>query len=128
MTHPPIDSQITFLYTHDLALTAHFYEEIIGLKLKLDQGSCRIYKVSKNGYLGFCQRAHAIPSSAESDPPTTILTIVTSSVDSWLHYLGERKAQIEGPPATNDRYDLYHFFLRDPNGCLLEIQQFLHPF
>jgi catechol 2,3-dioxygenase-like lactoylglutathione lyase family enzyme len=43
MTHPPIDSQITFLYTHDLAQTAHFYEDIMGLPLKLDQGSCHAF-------------------------------------------------------------------------------------
>ena len=38
MTHPTVDSQITFFYTHDLTQTARFYEEIIGMHLKLDQG------------------------------------------------------------------------------------------
>ncbi|MFN2220792.1 MAG: hypothetical protein ACK2UA_19435 [Anaerolineae bacterium] len=37
MPHPPIDSQLTFLYTHDLAQTAQFYEGAIRLQLKLDQ-------------------------------------------------------------------------------------------
>ena len=128
MTHPPIDSQITFLYTHDLAQTAHFYEDIMGLQLKLDQGTCRIYQVSQDGYLGFCQRAHATPSFLESDPPPAILTIVTSSVDEWHQYLKERNVRLEKSPATNHDYEIYHCFLRDPNGYLLEIQQFLHPF
>ena len=128
MTHPPIDSQITFLYTHDLAHTARFYEEIIGLQLKLDQGTCRIYQVSQDGYLGFCRRTDATPSVAASDSPPVILTIVTDHVDEWYHRLGELNAQLEGPPATNQQYNIYHFFLRDPNGFLLEIQRFLHPF
>ena len=83
MTHPPIDSQITFLYTHDLAQTAHFYEDIMGLQLKLDQGTCRIYQISPDSYLGFCRRADSTPSSVESDLPPAILTIVTSYVDEW---------------------------------------------
>lgn len=128
MTHPPIDSQITFLYTRDLAQTAHFYEEILGLQLTLDQGTCRIYQVSQDGYLGFCQRAHPASPSPEPDPPPVILTIVTSSVDEWHQYLKEQNVRLEQSPATNHDYKIYHFFLHDPNGYLLEIQQFLHPF
>jgi len=128
MTHPPIDSQITFLYTHDLAQTAHFYEDIMGLQLRLDQGTCQIYQVSQDGYLGFCQRAHPASPSLEPDPPPVILTIVTSSVDEWHQYLKEQNVRLEQSPATNHDYQIYHFFLRDPNGYLLEIQQFLHPF
>ena len=40
------DAQITFCYTQDLAATARFYEEIMGLLLALDQGTCRIYRVA----------------------------------------------------------------------------------
>ena len=87
MAHPPIDSQITFLYTDDLAQTAQFYEEVMGLQLKLDQGACRIYQVSRDGYLGFCRRSAASPSSQE--PTHVILTIVTSDVDGWHRHLLE---------------------------------------
>lgn len=127
MTHPPIDSQITFLYTHDLGQTARFYEDIISLDLKLDQGTCRIYQVTQNGYLGFCQRSAAI-SQIKSESPILILTIVTTSVDEWYRLLTERNLQPEHPPTTNPDYDIYHFFVRDPNGYVLEIQQFLHHF
>ena len=128
MTHPPIDSQITFLYTHDLAQTAHFYEDIMGLQLKLDQGTCRIYQVSHDGYLGFCERTNAPPPSVEPDTPHVILTIVVPNVDAWYQYLKKRNVRLEKLPATNHDYNIYHCFLRDPNGYLLEIQQFLHPF
>ena len=50
MAHSPFSSQITFLYTPDLEATAHFYEEILTLPLKLDQGTCRIYQVSQDGH------------------------------------------------------------------------------
>ncbi|MBU1660469.1 MAG: hypothetical protein KKD28_03245 [Chloroflexi bacterium] len=33
MIRPPINQQITFLYTHDLKTTADFYENVLGLDL-----------------------------------------------------------------------------------------------
>ena len=120
MTHPPIDQQVTFLYTRDLEATARFYEELLGLPLALDQGSCRIYHVAGNAFLGFCQR-----EEAPERPQGVILTLVTAEVDRWYESLGEKGVTFEKPPAHNSRYNIYHCFLRDPNGYLVEIQRFL---
>ncbi len=125
MAHPPIEAQITFLYTHDLAATARFYEDIMGLPLKLDQGSCRIYGVGGEAYIGFCQRSEAASSR---DEDRVILTFVTPEVDAWYRHLSERGVAVEKPPQVNPKYNIYHCFLRDPNGYLIEIQRFLHPF
>ena len=57
---PSIDQQVTFLLTSDLAATAHFYEDVLGLPLVLDQGSCRIYQVNGNAFIGFCERADSV--------------------------------------------------------------------
>jgi catechol 2,3-dioxygenase-like lactoylglutathione lyase family enzyme len=124
MTHPPIDRQITFLYTRDLAKTAHFYEEILELPLKLDQGSCRIYQVSRDGYVGFCQRDRPV----EGAEAPVIITLVTPNVDAWYEQLAAQGIEFEKAPAVNPRYNIHHCFLRDPNGYLIEIQRFLHPF
>ena len=121
MKSPTIQEQITFLYTNDLNQTAHFYEEIMGFSLKLNQGGCRIYRVSKSGYLGCCQR----PDSQPPGERVVIFTLVTQEVDEWYKYLLEKGVEIESPPATNQEYGIYHFFLRDPNGYLLEVQRFL---
>ena len=127
MQRPTIREQITFLYTHDLAGTSRFYEEVLCLPLKLDQGTCRIYRVSQDGYVGFCQREGA-HESAEDSAARIILTLVTPDVDEWYHYLTAKGVDVEEPPAANPKYQVYHFFLRDPNGYRLEIQSFLHPF
>ncbi len=119
MTQPPIDRQITFLYTRDLATTARFYEDIMGLPLAIDQGDCRIYRVSRDGYLGFCQRA-----AAPEQPQGIILTFVTDQVDAWYDYLRRQGVAFEHPSTSNPKYGIYHCFLRDPNGYLLEIQRF----
>jgi catechol 2,3-dioxygenase-like lactoylglutathione lyase family enzyme len=122
MTHPPFDQQITFLHTRDLEATAHFYEDVLGLPLALDQGDCRIYRVSEGGYVGFCQR-----TAAPEEPSSVILTLVTSDVDGWYRHLADQGISFEKPPALNPKYDIYHCFLRDPNGYLIEIQRFLAP-
>ena len=122
MTRPAIDQQVTFLYTRDLAATARFYEDVLGLMLALDQGDCRIYRVSHAAYLGFCQR-----ESAPEEAVGLILTLVTSEVDTWHRYLSDRGVVFEKPPSLNPQYDIYHCFLRDPNGYLIEIQRFNDP-
>lgn len=114
------EQQVTFLYTADLAVTARFYEEVIGLTLVLDQGSCRIYRVSGDSFLGFCQRAGASPSGV-------IVTLVAQDVDGWYARLSEQGVAFEKTPAFNQEYNIYHCFLRDPNGYLLEIQRFCDP-
>lgn len=122
MSRPKIDQQVTFLYTRDLAKTAVFYEELLELPLILDQGSCRIYRVSADGFLGFCQR-----EEAPEEPVGVIFTLVTTEVDAWHRFLSDKGVEFEKPPVLNPDYNIYHCFLRDPNGYLLEIQQFLDP-
>jgi catechol 2,3-dioxygenase-like lactoylglutathione lyase family enzyme len=95
---PPIEKQITFLYTNDLTTSAQFYEDKLGLELWLDQGSCRIYSV--------------------------IFTLVTQQVDEWYEYLKKLGVEFEKPPTFNEKYKIYHCFLHDPNGYLIEIQRF----
>ncbi len=122
MTHPPVAQQITFLYTANLEDSAHFYEDVLGLTLARDQGTCRIYRVSGESYIGLCQRADAI---VDQERRTLIFTLVTPEVDAWYEYLQGRGVRFEKPPAVNPDYNIYHCFLRDPNGYLIEIQRFL---
>jgi catechol 2,3-dioxygenase-like lactoylglutathione lyase family enzyme len=125
MTHPPIDQQITFLYTRDLQKTAHFYEEVMELPLVVDQGTCRIYRITDSAYVGFCQNDTAPDPATNAEKRTVIVTLVTNAVDAWYEHLQANGVQFEKAPATNEQYKIYHAFLRDPNGYLLEIQRFL---
>jgi len=124
MPHPPIAEQITFLYTADLASTADFYENTFGLKLWLDQGTCRIYQVNDHAFLGFCEREEV--QKEHRDVIFTIVTPKLSDVDKWYEYLKGQNVHFENPPAENCKYAIYHWFLRDPNGYLIEIQHFLN--
>ncbi|MCB9451604.1 MAG: VOC family protein [Anaerolineaceae bacterium] len=125
MAVPPIQQQVTFLYTYDLEISAKFYGDILKLSLVLDQGTCRIYRVARDSFLGICQRDGMTRDSAAIN--RVIITLVTQDVDRWYAYLQERNVQIERPPQHNPKFNIYHCFLRDPNGYLIEIQRFLDP-
>ncbi len=125
MNRPTINQQITFLYTDDLQKSAHFYEQVLGLTLWLDQGSCRIYHVSASGLLGICQTGETSKGKIHQGQQTNIIfTIVTNEVDQWFDYLKSHDVEFEKPPEHNPNYQIYHCFLRDPNGYLIEIQHF----
>ena len=67
------DQLVTFLYTRDLARSAAFYGDTLGLPLALDQGGCRIYRVSPDGFLGLCRCSEARPCN----PDGVIVTFVS---------------------------------------------------
>lgn len=128
MSHPTIDQQITFIYTHDLEQAAEFYENIIGLSLWRDQKSCRIYHLTDQSYLGICQSsADAKGTTSIGQQNNIILTLVSADVDGWYQHLIERDVQFDTAPQFNPKYNIYHCFLRDCDGYLIEIQRFVDP-
>ena len=121
MTDATADAQITFLYVADLRRSAEFYEHTLRLSLAADQGNCRIYRVTgSESYLGICER-----KATASTGDTLIFTIVTADVDAWYRQITSMGWACESPPSVNQRYNIYHFFLRDPDGYKLEFQRFL---
>jgi catechol 2,3-dioxygenase-like lactoylglutathione lyase family enzyme len=117
----PFESQITFCTSDRPAETRRFYEETLGLPLVLDQGTCRIYRAADRAYIGICFR------DEPPRPEGIILTLVTDDVDGWYERLVGRGVSFEKPPTENPEYRIYHCFLRDPNGYLIEIQRFDDP-
>jgi len=122
MTAAVLDYPITFFYTRDLKTTARFYEDVFGLTLARDQGDARIYHVGAQGYIGFVEREQTLEL-----PHGVILTLVTSDVDGWFFRLSEKGVRFEQPPSLSPQYNIYHCFLHDPNGYLIEIQRFNDP-
>jgi catechol 2,3-dioxygenase-like lactoylglutathione lyase family enzyme len=120
--HRSIAQHITFLDTRDLARTADFYERILGLRLARDQGTCRVYHVAGDAYVGFCERSEA-PAAAGG----VTLTLVSDDVDGWWRHLAALGVELVKAPADNPPYRIYNAFVRDPNGYLVEIQRFWEP-
>lgn len=112
--------QVTFLNCQDLEVSDRFYRELLGLELVLDQGSCRIYRVAPNAFLGLCGGRSPAPSGV-------ILTLVSQEVEAWGARLEAAGVQLEKGPAYNPDFDIVQLFVRDPDGALIEIQRFCDP-
>jgi catechol 2,3-dioxygenase-like lactoylglutathione lyase family enzyme len=117
----PVDAQITFLPVADLGRSAAFYEGALGLPLVVDQGTCRIYRVSGGAYLGICERPGAVAH------PGVIVTLVSPAVDAWHDRLAGAGIEVVGAPSFSEQYRIYHAFYRDPDGHMVEIQEFEDP-
>lgn len=121
-----VDKQITFIYVTDLEASRQFYENLLGFQLWKDQKTCRIYELTSGAYLGICQSSETSKGKVEgSVQNNVIITLVTDDVDDWFNHLQGQGVPSDKPPETNTQYNIYHCFLRDPDGYLIEIQRFL---
>lgn len=114
--------QITFLHAQDLDKTKAFYTQTLGLHLVRDQGTCLIFGVNNKAFLGFS--THIDPVPAERN---IILTLVCEDVDAWYEALKSKDCDILEPPKYNQKFQIYPFFLKDPDGYWIEIQKFDQP-
>lgn len=115
------DEQITFLSVGDLAASIRFYNGLLGLQLVLDQDDCRIFRVTSTSYIGICAREDRVPRN------DVMITLVTDRVDDTHEVLTAAGVPCDKPPQKYTKYNLYHAFYRDPDGHIIEIQQFLDP-
>lgn len=113
------DQQVTFLLVSDLEESTTFYRDRLGLDVVLDQGDCRILRVTDTAFVGICERA------GDRDTGTILLTLVTEDVDGSHQTLTEAGVPCEKEPQLNPTYNVYHAFYRDPDGYLVEVQRFL---
>lgn len=111
---------IMFLGTDNLKETGRFYREILELELYKDQKTCMIYKINKNASIGFCTHI-----SKTIDVKSPIITLIVDDVDQVYIKLKGKGANIESKPRVNEKFNIYHFFLKDNNGYTIEIQRFL---
>ena len=113
--------QITWVYTHDLDRSCHFYADVLGLEQIVDEGSARIFAVSDSASVGVCLAW----ADRKVEPSGTCLTLVTDEVDAWYTYLNSASVELEGEPHELPQFGIYACFARDPAGYRVEFQQFL---
>jgi len=111
---------ITFLGTDDLKETSNFYQNILELTLYKDQKICLIFHVNRQSKIGFCEHIPVI-----HDDKSPIITFVTEDVDELYNDLIKKGVEIAERPKLNKKFNIYHFFFKDPNGYTIEIQHFL---
>ena len=93
-----------------------FYTTRLELNIWIEQEDCTILR-QDNLILGFCQR-----ETADTGGIITFWYGSDKEVDDEYAKLAD---VAEGPPEVNEKYRIYHFFFRDPEGRMLEVQRFL---
>ena len=111
---------ITFLGTKDLKATSDFYQKFLGLTVYKDQDVCLIFNINAQSKIGFCTHMSIV-----HDEKSPIITLVTEDVDEIYNSLIRKGAEIKEKPKLNQKFHIYHFFFKDPNGYTIEIQNFL---
>ncbi|MCP4570232.1 MAG: nitroreductase [FCB group bacterium] len=111
-------SGIVFFRTQQLQAIIDFYTTKIGCQVWIDQNDCVILQ---NGNLrfGFCDREEADTEG--------MITFFYESMEEVDKMFAELSSIAVAPPATNDKYNIYQFFARDPEGRNLEFQYFQTP-
>jgi catechol 2,3-dioxygenase-like lactoylglutathione lyase family enzyme len=117
-----LKGQVMFLPTDNHQKIIEFYEGLLGLELVRDQKLCRIYKTGPTSYLGFCERGYSIPTDYR-----VVITLLIDDVDGVYKLLKDHQIATESKPEFSERFNVYQFFIRDPNGYLVEIQRFNDP-
>lgn len=119
--NPGYSGQICWVYTHDLESTADFYNRVLGLECIRDEGAARIFSTGADSRIGVCQAFE----DRVVEPRGGMITIITDEVDAWYERLTRMGLTIREAPHRLDRFGIYTFFVADPNGYVIEFQQFL---
>lgn len=114
-----IKSIVNFYPCRDIEETSDFYVNVIGLSLYQDQGKARIFDCHY-GYLGFCQYDHGILAT---ETCISFNLCTQKEVDDYYEKFKNMGIQGMTVPKKHDQFEVYSFFMKDPNGYKIEFQK-----
>ena len=118
-----MEGSITFFYYDDLAKAAEFYSEIMGFKTVVDVEFAKVYKISEGSHVGIVDGNIGSMKPTEDKP--VMFTVIVDDADSWYKYLQEKGVDVEGSPRVAEYLEMKVFLLRDTEGYVLEILEWL---
>lgn len=118
--HSATEKLITFLYYVDLPRAMAFYENVIGLKLVIDQGWSKIYEVTSSGYIGLVDQARGSHRAHPVKPVQICMRV--ADVNAWHRYLLDEGITITKGPRDVPDLQIRAFVFNDPEGYQIEIQ------
>lgn len=118
-----ISAGITFFYHKDIESAVQFYSEIMGFQLVSDQGWAKIFRIAGNSYMGVVAGKEGFYQPQEKN--AVLLTVVVDNVQEWYERLRETDAVFLTEMQHKPEIQVRCFFLQDPAGYAIEIQQFL---
>ena len=118
-----VEGMITFLYYKDLKKAVEFYEDTMGFKLATDQGWAKIYKVAEKAHIGLVDEMRGYHKSSPTKP--VMITLLVPDVDAWHSYLKGKNVEVLSEPHDVKELRIRCFLLKDPEGYVIEVQEFL---
>jgi predicted enzyme related to lactoylglutathione lyase len=116
----PTQLAITFFYYRDLAAAMAFYEDVMGLKLVIDQGWCKIYEICSGAHVGLVDETKGMNKWAEVKPVQ--LCIRVQDIDAWFDYATAQDLSNLSELFLNDALGIRAFVFNDPEGYQIEMQ------
>ncbi len=122
-----VENSVVFLPCYNIEETTAFYRDVIGLPVVQEQsgGICRIFDTGY-GYIGFCQYDDGRP--IPSGPVGVCISLNChdeADVDRAYEQMAAKGCRIALPPAKQEKFPVYAFFMRDPNDYKVEFQRIL---
>ena len=115
-----VELAITFLYYRDLPRAMRFYEDILGLRLAIDQGWSKIYRIADGAHVGLVDEARGAHRASDVKPVQLCLRV--ADVDAWHGWVASHGVAGLSEPRTVDALGIRAFVMEDPEGYQIEIQ------
>ena len=112
---------ITFIYYRDLQKGIDFYENFLGFPLEIDQGFCKIYRISDAGYIGIVDETKGMHKWHEIKPVQICMRV--PDVQAFYDYCKEGKVDGLSEMFVNKEIGIKAFVFNDPEGYQIEIQE-----
>ena len=128
---PSISGSIVFLYSSHFEASRQFYEHHLCLPVRSDKGAVVFYSLPGiASHLGVVKQglsAADIPpcSAAQAGRDTVMLCLLSDDISGWHAKLLEHGYAFDQEPQRTERFGIFNALLRDPDGYLIELQQFL---
>lgn len=116
-----VEKLITFIYYRDLEKGIDFYENFLGFPMEIDQGFCKIYRISEAGYVGIVDEKKGMHKWNEIKPVQICLRV--SDVQAFYEYCKESNVDELSEMFVNENLKIKAFVFNDPEGYQIEIQE-----
>jgi catechol 2,3-dioxygenase-like lactoylglutathione lyase family enzyme len=111
-----------FFYYRDIEAAAHFYTDILGLRIVADYGFAKILRVARTSYLTLVDAESGMHSADE--PKTVAIALITDELDEWYRYLSDEKVTMRSKYNPVEGRPHHGFVVYDPEGYYLEFERF----
>ncbi|MBK6489507.1 MAG: VOC family protein [Gemmatimonadetes bacterium] len=122
------NATVTWLYYRDMQAMQTFYEEVMGLKLVVDQGWAKVYRGSRTGYVGLVDERRGM--NRWSEKKAVNVSFIIDDIDGWFNYVKAHDTfPLRGTSVNDDEAGRYRAFVGyDPEGYYMEFDLFReHP-